>query len=111
MSITIGIEDLIMRKNQYLTSDMDGERVMMSIESGKYYNLGGIGGRVWDMMETPIVIRQIIEHLLQEYEVDREICEQQVIRFLQQMKAEGMVQIVSSDSSTENTVEEKVGER
>jgi len=84
---------------------------MMSIESGKYYNLGGIGGRVWDMMETPIVIRQIIEHLLQEYEVDREICEQQVIRFLQQMKAEGMVQIVSSDSSTENTVEEKVGER
>jgi len=111
VSITIGIEDLIMRKNQYLTSDMDGERVMMSIESGKYYNLGGIGGRVWDMMETPIVIRQIIEHLLQEYEVDREICEQQVIRFLQQMKAEGMVQIVSSDSSTENTVEEKVGER
>ena len=28
---------------------MDGEKVMLSINNGKYYNLGEIGGDIWEL--------------------------------------------------------------
>ena len=33
---------------------MDGEKVMLSIEKGKYYNLGLLGGVIWELIESPI---------------------------------------------------------
>ena len=37
-----------------IVSDMDGEKVMLSIQSGKYYNLGTLGGEIWELMKEPI---------------------------------------------------------
>ena len=31
-----------------IVSDMGGEKVMLSIENGKYYNLGEMGGEIWE---------------------------------------------------------------
>ena len=32
-----------------IVSDMGGEKVMLSVNNGKYYNLGEIGGDIWDL--------------------------------------------------------------
>ena len=32
-----------------IVSDMDGEKVMLSVDNGKYYNFGEIGGRIWEL--------------------------------------------------------------
>ena len=36
----MNVEDRVTRKEGNLVSDMGSEKVMMSISSGKYYNLG-----------------------------------------------------------------------
>ena len=45
----ISLQDLVVQIPGNIVSDMGGEKVMMSINNGKYYNLGEIGGRYLDI--------------------------------------------------------------
>lgn len=89
----ITADDLIMQSEGFLVSDMDGEKVMLSIENGKYYNLGQIGGRIWELAASPVTVAGMVEQLVTEYEIEPELCEQQVHTFLKQLISEGLVQV------------------
>ncbi|MNZ94672.1 Coenzyme PQQ synthesis protein D (PqqD) [compost metagenome] len=72
---------------------MGGEKVILSIENGKYYNLGALGGHIWDMLKERKTVSQLIDLLMQEYEVDRSICEEQVRSFLSHLLDEKLILI------------------
>ncbi|MGM0883164.1 MAG: lasso peptide biosynthesis PqqD family chaperone [Bacillota bacterium] len=94
MSIDIiTANELVVQSDGYLVSEMNGEKVMLSIENGKYYNLGQLGGRVWELMASPVTIQDMAKQLVTEYEIEPEECEQQVRRFLQQLASEGLIQV------------------
>jgi len=75
-----------------IVSDMGGEKVMLSIESGKYYNLGEIGGRIWELLAQPALLAEVVDTLTAEYEVDRSECEQHVISFAEMLLQEGLIE-------------------
>lgn len=76
-----------------IVSDMDGEKVMLSIDNGKYYNLGELGGTIWEYINEPLYIEELIEKLLDQYDVEKEVCEQQVKEFISQLAEQGLVRI------------------
>ncbi|MGE7602886.1 lasso peptide biosynthesis PqqD family chaperone [Peribacillus sp. NPDC097675] len=87
-------EDYVIRQVPgNLVSDMAGEKVMLSIENGKYYNLGEVGGDIWGLLSKPISIQNLILTLQSQYEIDLTECEQQVTIFLNQLLKEGLVQV------------------
>jgi hypothetical protein len=51
-----------------------------------------VGGRVWELIEHPITIDQLIRSLLIEYDVEQSECEEQVIGFLELLMKEGLIQ-------------------
>lgn len=89
----ITTDHFIVQSEGFLVSEMDGEKVMLSIENGKYYNLGRIGGRIWELASSPVTISSMVEQLVAEYEIEPEPCEQQVRLFLKQLADEGLVQV------------------
>ncbi len=76
-----------------IVSDMGEEKVMLSIHNGKYYNLGSIGGFIWESIHTPITVEQLIHQLMAEYDVEKSICEEHVFLFLEQLSKEGLISI------------------
>jgi len=76
-----------------IVSDMAGEKVMMSIENSKYYNLGEIGGYIWDLIKLPVLMEEVIARLTAEYEISKQECELQVFAFMESLVNEGLVQI------------------
>jgi hypothetical protein len=70
------------RNPELLSSDMDGEIVMMSIDNGEYYGLDMIGSRIWELLESPCSFQSIISTLMEEYEVPALQCENDVSDFL-----------------------------
>ena len=98
MSKTVVSTKWISQKEGNIVSDMDGERVMLSIENGKYYNLGDLGGEIWDLIEKPISMQQLIERLLEQYEVEKSVCEAQVQQFLTQLNHENLIEIEEKTS-------------
>lgn len=63
-------------------TDLNGEKVMMNLEKGKYFALNSVGSRIWDLLADEIYISEIVNVLLNEYEIDRENCEKSVINYL-----------------------------
>lgn len=87
-------DHIVARAGNQIASDMGEEKVMLSVTNGKYYNLGSIGGVVWDLLKEPSPIHRIVDALAQEYEVDRGICEDQLLAFLTQLAEEGLIQVI-----------------
>lgn len=96
---TISLEDCVVQGKGNIVSDMGGEKVMLSVQNGKYYNLGEIGGKIWDSIEKPISIGQLVSTLMFEYDVGQNECEQHVISFLTHLAGEGLVQIGADGQS------------
>ncbi|MFM9276968.1 lasso peptide biosynthesis PqqD family chaperone [Paenibacillus jiagnxiensis] len=99
MKSNISVHDTILQRSGNLASDMDGDKVMMSIESGKYYNLGKVGGRIWELAASPVTVSQIVETLVSEYDIERELCEQQVISFVAALYKESLIQLEAEVSA------------
>ncbi|WP_369900578.1 lasso peptide biosynthesis PqqD family chaperone [Bacillus manliponensis] len=89
----VSLSGIVAQCEGNIVSDMDGETVMMSVENGKYYNLGKIGGVIWNIMKEPVSIEQVVTILMSEYDVEREDCEEQVRSFLTQLYGEDLIYI------------------
>jgi hypothetical protein len=89
----ITLQSIISAKKEIVAADMDGDTVMMSVEAGKYYNLGTIGGVIWKMLASPISVATLITKLLERYEVTREQCETEVLSFLNEVQKEGLLEV------------------
>ena len=74
-----------------LAADMDGETVMMDAETGKYYNLSEVGGRIWTLTENPLTWDELVHALTDEYDVDRAQCEEDIKPFMDQMIQNGLI--------------------
>lgn len=74
-----------------IVSNMNGEIVMLNIENGKYYNLGEIGGVIWEKIGNVITYQQLVSDLLLEFDVTKSECEQHVIEFINSLQAENLV--------------------
>lgn len=88
---TLSSESIVSRNRDLVTSDIDGEVVMMSIEKGNYYGMDLIGSRIWELIEQPVMVSDLIGTLIDEFEVTREICEKDVVTFLSEMLKENVV--------------------
>lgn len=76
-----------------ISADVDGELVMMSIEKGCYFGLEGIGSRIWHLIELPIRVSDLCEKLLSEYDVDKAVCEADVIEFLGELAEQNLIDV------------------
>lgn len=90
---TVLLSKTISQVQGNIASDMGGEKVMLSIKNGKYYNLGEVGGDIWDLIKEPIKIEDIVSSLLSMYDVDQSTCEEQVLTFLSKLNSEGLILI------------------
>lgn len=72
--MNITLNTTIQRNPEILASDLDGEKVMMSIQQGEYYGLGKTGTFIWDHIEEPITIKELVALITAKYNVSNEQC-------------------------------------
>lgn len=89
----ITLDSTLSQIEDIVSSDIDNEKVMMSIEKGEYFGLEPIGSRIWELLAEPIKVSAIIEALLPHFDVDRQTCEQDVLAFLEELHAAGILQV------------------
>ncbi|MCM3724930.1 coenzyme PQQ synthesis protein D (PqqD) [Neobacillus bataviensis] len=87
------METTIVQSPGNIISDMGGETVMMSIDNGKYYNLGSVGGYIWSNIEKPISINQLILTLTREFNVETSKCQKEVMPFIELLLNEKLISI------------------
>jgi hypothetical protein len=76
-----------------VSCDMVGESAILDLKSGQYYGLNPIGTRIWALIQKPTPVADILATLLNEYEVDAERCERDLLMLLGQLEKKGLVEI------------------
>lgn len=89
----VTLEHTVTQGIGYIVSNMGEEKVMLSVTKGKYYNLGEMGGVIWDLLSSPIPVSRLVDTLQTQYDVEQAQCQEQVISFLQQLLEEGLIEI------------------
>ncbi len=95
---SVSTESIVHQVEEIVASDIDDEKVMMSVEKGRYYSLDRVGSRVWDLIQEPVMVSDLIDTLLGRYDVDRETCEEDVLEFLEELHDEGILQVRDTET-------------
>lgn len=67
------------------------EAVMMSVTAGRYYGLNAVAARIWELLERPMTIAELCARLCEEFEVDAQTCEAEVLKFVNELIDNGIV--------------------
>jgi len=82
-----------------ISADLSGEVVILNLDSGVYYGLDLVGARIWDLIQAPKTVMEIQAALLDEYEVEPERCENDLLALLQSLAAEGLIEVKNGASA------------
>jgi Coenzyme PQQ synthesis protein D (PqqD) len=88
---------VVVRGNGLIEAEVDGEIVALHVEKGTCYGLNKVGSRIWQLVAAPMAIRDVCATLVAEYEVDQTTCERQVLDLLEELRAEGLIEVRASD--------------
>lgn len=75
-----------------VSNDLDGEVIILNMKTGQYFGLDEIGKEIWNLVQSPRKPDEIIEHILETYDVDPDRCENDILRLLQAMANEGLIE-------------------
>ena len=89
----IGADTIITRDNSPIAADMDGEIVMLSMQTNNYYGLGEVGSRLWALLETPQTPSQLCARLTTEYDISQNDCIDDIQPFLHQLLQEKLIKL------------------
>jgi hypothetical protein len=88
---TINCEDTVSLSKQSVWCDLNGEVAILQISSGVYFGLEGAGGCIWQFLQEPRTVSQIIDHLVLSFEVSKDVCEQLTLAFLEELVANQLI--------------------
>jgi len=92
--ITIDSDAVVTQALDLVAGNMDGETVMLNIQSEKYYGLDTISSRIWDLIATPRRISELVDILTNEYDATPLQCQSDTVELLNYLCREGLVRIV-----------------
>lgn len=89
----VNVDSIISAGPDQLSCDLQGEIAILQLREGVYYGLDGVGTRVWELIQQPIRVRDLCDRLVAEFEVEREQCEVDVLKLLDDLNAAGLIRI------------------
>ncbi|MDM9379610.1 PqqD family protein [Chlorogloeopsis sp. ULAP01] len=83
---------IVANKNQ-VSSEVLGETVILNMTSGIYYGLNETGTFIWNLIQEPKTVEEILSALLDEYEADIEECKSDILALIEDLAEKGMIEI------------------
>ena len=90
----IGNSSIIFASKDNISGDlMDGEAAILNLKDGVYYGLNSVGNRIWKLIHVPISVGELVNKLLDEYDIDQETCYQEVVALVVELAKRNLVDI------------------
>jgi Coenzyme PQQ synthesis protein D (PqqD) len=94
MSVNISTDySRVVATKDQIFSELQGEAVILDINSGVYYGLNQVGASIWNLIQDPKTVKEIRDALLAEYEVDSKACETDILLLLEDLVTKGLIEI------------------
>jgi len=94
MKPSINLGSTVRQADNLVSCELDGETALMCVESGQYYGLDPVGGRIWTLIEKDRLVSELCALMLEEFDAEAAQLEQHVLIFLNQMAENNLVRVV-----------------
>ena len=75
--------------------EVDGEMVLLDMNSEEYFGLDSVGTDIWQAIEEKRRLKNVLEVLLTQYDVEEEVLKSDLIAFVEKLQERGFVEVVS----------------
>lgn len=76
-----------------VSCELRGEAVILKVDSGVYYGLNPVGTCVWNLVQQPTAFKDILQVLLDEFDVEPGQCSRDLVELLEEMAAVGLINV------------------
>jgi len=75
--------------------EVDGEMVLLDMNSENYFGLDEVGTSIWQAMQEKENLKEVFEILLEQYEVEEDVLKND-LTFVEKLEESGLVKVVEN---------------
>ena len=89
----IKAQSRIVAAKDQVSCNLAGESVILNLKNGVYYGLNPMGARIWNLIQERKRVEEVRDQILQEYEVEKEVCERELLALLSDLEENGLIDV------------------
>ena len=89
--MAITIDATVVAAPNQVSCSVAGESAILDTRDGVHYGLTPVGAFVWNLLARPIQVRELRDALLDEFDVEAERCEGDLLALLNELVQHGLI--------------------
>ncbi len=95
------LDELILcRAEDTVSTELEGETVILDPQSGVYSRLDEVGTTVWNLLEQPKSFRDLYLEIMAEYAVEEEVCRRDLLAFLKDLGGKQLITVTNGPAAS-----------
>jgi hypothetical protein len=95
----LSINTTVVAVPDQVSTNLEDEAVILNLKDGVYYGLNPVGARIWQLIQAPRTIKEILETLLEEYDIEPQRCEQDLLKLLKELAAKQLIEVKNVEAA------------
>jgi hypothetical protein len=89
----LSLRNFIKVSDDVVSRDLEGEAVVLNLETGIYFGLNEVGTRIWSLIQQHGSLQKVFAVIKDEYDVPSETLENDLLRIVQELHAKGLIHV------------------
>ena len=100
--MTLSLDATVTIPEDVVFRELDGEAVILNLDSGMYFGLDAVGTRIWRLLDAHRTLRGTLEALEKEFDAPSDRLATDLTEFVGQLRAKGLLAVGSSQSQADD---------
>jgi len=92
----VPLDASVVATERQLSTVLGDEAIILGLDDSMYYGLTATGARIWELLQTPRTVDEILTTITAEFAVDRDRAEADLQPLLADLQSRGLVAITRS---------------
>ena len=79
--------------DEVIFRELDGEAVVLNLDTGIYFGLDAVGTRIWRLIEERKPLRTVLDTLIDEYEAPPDRLQRDLLMFVERLNGKGLLSL------------------
>ena len=93
----VSLESTVAISDDVVSRDLEGEAVVLNLETGTYFGLNEVGTRIWSLIQEHGSLRRVFEAMQKEYEVAPQVLQSDLLQLIDQLHGKGLVSLAQPE--------------
>ena len=77
--------------DEVIFRELDGEAVVLNLDTGIYFGLDAVGTRIWRLLEEHKSLRLVLDTLVDEYDAAPDRLQRDLLAFIERLNGKGLL--------------------